>query len=120
VLRFSLRSEEAEGECRVRNCRVLISDLKISLLSRICVMDFRFHYILVAIAVWRCGSIKRVVENISPISGYSRHCVKWFLYYLSLSSFISLKEEHDNLKTLNITRHIIYKNFVPSLTSQVF
>jgi len=35
VLRVSLRSEEAEGACRVRNCRVLISDLNISPLSRI-------------------------------------------------------------------------------------
>jgi len=82
VLRFSLRSEEAEGECLVQNCRVLISDLKISSLSKISVMDFRFHYVLVAVAVWRCGSIKRVVENISPSSGYTRHCVKCFLYDL--------------------------------------
>jgi hypothetical protein len=61
-----------------------------------------------------------VEKSIPPSSGHARHRVKWVLYNLSLSSFNSLSEEHDNLKLLNFTRHTIYKNIVPTLTSQVF
>ena len=117
---FSLRSEEDWGRVACWNFHVFISDLKISSQSRIWATGFRFPYSLVAVAVWRGGSIKRVVESISAGSGYARHCVKWVLYNLSLWSFNSLNEEHDSLIMLNITRHKIYRNVVPVLTSQVF
>jgi len=83
-------------------------------------MSFRLPYALFAVAVWRCRSIKPVVQSVSPSSGYANYCVKWFLHNLSLSSFNSLNEEHDSFKMLNITRLTIYKIVVPFLTSQVF